>query len=169
MEMHPVTADDRQRLAALLELYTYDFSEMVGIDVGEDGRFHPPLLLDPYFAGDPRARGFLIRVEGKLAGFALVNQGSRLSDDPTVFDMAEFLVLRKYRRQGVGERAAGWLFDHFAGMWEVRQKLANTQATAFWRRIIGRRGAFEDLDVDDERWQGPVQRFDSRTGAGRVD
>jgi predicted acetyltransferase len=72
---------------------------------------------------------------------------------------------RRYRRHGVGERAAGWLFDRFAGIWEVRRTSANTQATAFWRRIIGRRGRFEDLVVDDERWHGPVQRFDSRTSA----
>jgi predicted acetyltransferase len=165
MEMHPVSAADRPRLAALLELYVYDFSEMLAIDVGEDGRFHPPWQLDPYFANDPRAHAFLIRVEAKLAGLALVKQGSRLSEDATIFDMAEFLVLRRYRRHGVGERAAGWLFDRFAGIWEVRQKLANTQASAFWRRIIGRRGPFEDLVVDDERWHGPVQRFDSRTSA----
>jgi predicted acetyltransferase len=57
---------------------------MLAIDVGEDGRFHPPWQLDPYFADDPRAHAFLIRVESKLAGLALVKQGSRLSDDATI-------------------------------------------------------------------------------------
>jgi predicted acetyltransferase len=163
MELHPVSAADRPRLMALLELYVYDFSELLAIDVGEDGRFHLPWQLDPYFADDPRARAFLIRVDGKLAGLALVNQGSRLTDDATTFDMAEFLVLRRYRRHGVGERAANWIFDRFAGIWEVRQKPVNTAATAFWRRILARRGPFEDLVVDDERWHGPAQRLDSRT------
>jgi hypothetical protein len=67
-----------------------------------------------------------------------------------------------YALEGI---TAGWLLDRFAGIWELRQKPANTQATAFWRRIIGRRGPFEDLVADGERWHGPVQRFDSRTSA----
>jgi len=35
------------RLAELFELYAYDFSEVLGLDVGEDGRFQLPAL-DPY-------------------------------------------------------------------------------------------------------------------------
>jgi len=66
-------------------------------------------------------------------------------------------------RRGVGERAAAWLFERFRGPWEVRQRRENQAATAFWRRAIGRYagGRFEELELDDERWRGPVQRFDS--------
>jgi hypothetical protein len=47
----------------------------------------------------------------------------------------------------------------------VRQVVKNTAATAFWRRVIDRytSGAFEDFLSDDERWRGPVQRFDNRS------
>jgi predicted acetyltransferase len=156
--------EDQARLVALFELYAYDFSEILGLDVGDDGRFRVPVL-DAYWT-DPRRHPFLIRVEERLAGFALVQRRSRLTGDEAVHDVAEFFVMRRYRRHGVGERAARWLFGRFRGRWEVRQKPENEAATAFWRRVIGRYsgGRFENVVWDDERWRGPVQRFDS-TGA----
>jgi predicted acetyltransferase len=154
--------DERERLEALFELYTYDFSEILNLDVGDDGRFPAPTL-GVYWI-DPRYHPFLIRVDEKLAGFALVRMGSRLTGDMAVWDLAEFFVLRKYRRRGVGESAARSLFDRFRGRWEVRVRAENDAAAAFWRRVIGRYsgGPFEDVDWDDEQWRGPVLRFDSR-------
>lgn len=146
------TSDDRARLDALLQLYVYDFSEMLPLDVDESGRFaFPPVEAD---------HAFLFRVDDKLAGFALVQERSRLTGAP-VRDMAEFFVMRRYRRRGVGEIAARWLFDALPGPWEVRQKAENVAAIAFWRRVIGAytHGRFEETTMDDERWRGPVQRF----------
>src|SRR5262249_46190937 len=107
--MQPATAGDRARLEALMQLYAYDFSEILGMDVDNQGRFDP-LPLDDYFR-HPRSHAFFIRVGRRLAGFALVRQRSRLSGDENVSDLEEFFVMRKYRRRGVGERAARWLFD----------------------------------------------------------
>jgi predicted acetyltransferase len=153
---------EQARIAALFELYVYDLSEVLGIDVGGGGRFRTPSL-DAYWT-DPRCHAFLIRVDERLAGFALVQERSRLTGDEAVCDVAEFFVMRRYRRHGIGERVAGWLFDRFRGPWEVRQKAENHAAIAFWRRAIGRYtgGRFEEVVLDDERWRGPVQRFDSK-------
>jgi predicted acetyltransferase len=154
--------EEQERLMALFEFYIYDFSESLSIDVGDDGRFRAPPL-DAYWT-DPRCHAFLIRVDEKLAGFALVQERSYLTGDEAVCDMAEFFVMRRYRRHGIGARVAGWLFDRFRGLWEVRQKAENHAATEFWRRAIGRYmgGRFEEVVLDDERWRGPMQRFDSR-------
>ena len=159
VEITPASAADRQRLAALFELYVYDFSELLGLDVADDGRFHAPQL-DAALA-DPRCHPFLFRADGKLAGFALVTERSRLSGDESVRDMAQFFVLRRWRRRGVGEAAARQLFERFGGTWEVREEAANAAAAAFWRRAIDRYtgGRFEELQLDDGRWHGPVQRF----------
>jgi predicted acetyltransferase len=161
VEVIPLRPEDRERLGALCELYVYDFSEALGLDVKDDGRFEVPPL-DAYWS-DPRSHGFLVRVDGELAGFALVREGSRLSDDASVRDVAEFFVLRKYRRRRVGERAASWLFDRFPGRWEVRQRAENAAATAFWRRAIGRYTGdrFDEVVWNDALWRGPVQRFTS--------
>lgn len=38
MDLVPATRDDKPALLALNEYSTYDFSELLGLDVGEDGR-----------------------------------------------------------------------------------------------------------------------------------
>jgi predicted acetyltransferase len=151
----PAGVEEESTLAALLQLYVYDFSEMLALDVGDDGRY-----------AVPQAEGrdaFLVRVDGKLAGFALHAGKSRLTGEAGVHDVAELFVLQRYRRSGVGEQAARWLFDRFPGRWEVRQKAENTRAIAFWRRVIDRYtgGRFEEEALADERWRGVVQRFDN--------
>jgi predicted acetyltransferase len=157
---------DRERLLALSEFYVYDLSDVMPFDLAEDGRFSV-FRVDAYFA-NPRRHAFVVRVDGRLAGFALVHNGSRLSEDESIFDMAEFFVMRKYRGQGVGARAAVALFERFRGRWEVRQRAENQPATQFWRKVVARYtgGRFEELIIDDERWRGPVQCFDSASAAG---
>ena len=160
--MTPASADDRARVEALYELYVYDFSEFLGLDVAEDGRFHGPSIASFFTELDRHA--LLFRADGLIVGFALVVESSRLTGEPGVCDVAEFFVLRRHRRSGIGEQAARWMFDRFPGRWEVRQKTENPTATAFWRRVIGRYTSdrFEEIELDDDRWRGPVQRFDTR-------
>ena len=77
--------------------------------------------------------------------------------------MAEFFVMRKYRRQGVGRTAACAVFDRFTGAWEIRQRQDNLDATAFWRRTIAgyTGGQYREVQWNDGTWTGPVQLFSS--------
>jgi predicted acetyltransferase len=127
-------ASDEPIMANLLELYLHDFSEFVPSTIGEDGRFGYPYLA-AYWQERERFP-FLIRVETTLAGFALVRQGSLRSGEPDVMDMAEFFVLRGWRRRGVGGTAAHTLFQHFPGQWEVRVLEANVGALPFWEHTV---------------------------------
>ena len=119
--------DDRAVLRRLVELYRYDFSEFDRADVGLHGEFGYRYL-DHYWTESGR-QPFLFRVDNNWAGFALVRE-------MPPYDMAEFFVMRKYRRVGVGRRAAVDVFDRFPGAWQIRQQLSNSAATAFWRRVI---------------------------------
>ena len=153
--------EERAILENLFELYTYEFSDIVGCDVEDNGRFASRSMA--LYWQDEWRHPFLFRVAGKLAGFALVHRRSHISGDDDVWDMAEFFVLRKYRHQGVGAGVAARLFELHRGAWEVRQLEANKGATAFWRRAIGdfTGGKFEEVAMNDERWSGPVQFFNS--------
>ena len=71
------------------------------------------------------------------------------------FDMAEFFVMRKYRRHGVGRQAALEIFRRFPGPWQVRQQRFNPEATAFWHKSIPY--AYEERETADE----VIQEFDS--------
>jgi len=161
ISLSPAAPEKRVVLENLFQLYAYDWSELGRLDVRDDGRF-ADYPLDDYWRDDWR-HPFLLRVDGKLAGFALVSERSRLTGTPGVRDMAEFFVMRKYRRQGVGLAAAHAAFDRFAGPWEIRQRDENVDATAFWRRVIARytNGRFEERRWDDATWTGPVQIFSS--------
>jgi predicted acetyltransferase len=155
----PIVIGDREVLRHLVDLYAYDFSAFMNLDVEETGRFAFEDL--SHYWNDPLRHPFFVRSDGKLAGFALVHERSRLSGTSGIHDMAEFFILRNYRRRGVGERAAKAIFDRLPGSWEIRQRSSNVDAVAFWRRVIERytHGAFREVTWHDEIWQGPVQFF----------
>jgi len=111
----------------LLELYQYDFSEFVESDVDEHG-LYGYRYLDNYWTESDR-RPLLFKVEGHWSGFALVRTGAP-------HDMAEFFVMRRYRRSGIGVRAARAVFARFPGAWQVRQMASNPASTMFWKRAI---------------------------------
>lgn len=161
--LDPVPAPGEPILDRLMQLYAYDFSELTGWDIADDGAF---------FSGESKAvyqrqpwrHAFLLRVDGHLAGFAILDEKSRITGDPEVMDVAEFFVMRKYRRRGIGAVAAARAFDMFPRNWEVRQMAGNDAAIAFWRKTIARytNGRFTEATFDDDRWRGPVQSFDAR-------
>ena len=161
MKIDVQQAADKEQdlLAALFQLYRYDFTEFTGDDVGDDGRFDVGRL--PMYWSDPSRWPFVLRVDGHPAGFALVRRGEALDDGGDVMDVAEFFVMRKYRRHRAGEGMATQLFRRFPGRWQVREMQENLPAQAFWRTIIRRYtgGRFDEIRVDDDRWRGPVQYF----------
>jgi predicted acetyltransferase len=133
--LEPASAGDAGLLANLLELYIHDLSDVFPVELGADGRFgYAKLPL--YFSEPARRFPFLLRQAGRVAGFALVTRGSPLSDDPDVLDVAEFFVMRRYRRADVGRRAAFALWDHMPGSWIVRVSEGNRPAVPFWSRIV---------------------------------
>jgi predicted acetyltransferase len=88
-----------------------------------------------HFWTDERRQRYLVRVDGKLSGFVLTRVGTYFSGD-NAQEISEFFILRKYRRQGVGQSVATRLFDGFGGTWEVAVMKTNTPAQHFWRRVI---------------------------------
>ena len=127
------TPRDSTVLANLLELYSHDLSGMFGLEVGANGRFGYAKL--PLYWQEPEHRfAFLIRHGTALAGFALATRGSPVSDDPDVFDVAEFFVMRRHRGAGIGSSAAALLWDRFAAPWTVRVAEANRGGYGFWFR-----------------------------------
>ncbi len=136
LDVDPARPDERDIVANLMQFYLYDFSEFDGAQVGEDGRFTDlDSELDAY-GTVPERHALLLRVAGKPAGFALVDELSRRPNGNDRHYVAEFFVMRAYRRRGFGEAVAHAIFDRFPGPWQVAQIGANLPAQAFWRRVI---------------------------------
>ena len=121
-------------LGNLLELYAHDFSEFRNLEIGEDGRFGYRSL--PLYWSEPNRHPFFIGIDGKLAGLVFVKQGSEVSGNDAVWDMAEFFIVRGCRRRGIGARAAHEVWRRFPGQWEVRVMQANVPAQHFWAEAI---------------------------------
>jgi predicted acetyltransferase len=127
VEVVPARLEDKGVVRQLVELYLHDFSEFDDRDVTDHGLFGYRYL-DHYWT-EPDRHPFLFRVDGHWAGFAFV----RTADASSI---AEFFVLRKYRRDGVGTAAARAIFQRFPGPWTVEQIANNADARTFWHHAI---------------------------------
>jgi predicted acetyltransferase len=152
--VEPAVHRDATVIANLLELYSHDLSEVFCLELGTGGRFGYESL--PLYWSEPDLRfPFLVRCGNLLVGFALVTRGSPASDDPNVFDVAEFFVVRRHRRCGVGRRAVFLLWSRIAGRWIVRVSEANHRGCQFWASVVAEytRGVFLE-----------TRRFDGQRG-----
>ena len=161
----PAAPEQEPVLANLLELYAHDFSEFFALQIGADGRYGYQSL--PLYWSEANRFPFLVRVNGALAGFVLLQQGSQVSDARDIWDVAEFFVLRGYRRQGVGLKVAHQLWRMFAGAWEVRVAARNLVAHSFWQHAISSftcaRAEAGLTDVAGQSWR--VFSFSSKATA----
>ena len=146
-------------LAALAQLYQYDFSEIEGGVTGLDGRYQYLDDLEDRLR-HPGATAWLFRVVDPqflaetLAGFAIVLPITDGSADQAI---DEFFVLRKYRRLGVGRAAATAIMSAVPGTWVVQGTRNNMAARAFWRRVadeiaVGSVAVAEDSSVTYPAW-----------------
>jgi predicted acetyltransferase len=165
MNVHLTVASPAERVALenLMQLYSHDFSEhWAGRkegDLNELGRF-ADYPLDAYWS-EPTHIPLLIRVNEKLAGFALLNRVSH-AERPVDRNMAEFFIARKYRRSGIGSLAAHQIFSRYPGRWETAIARRNAAALVFWRRAIVRHPLVvdvEEFDIATPAWNGPVISF----------
>jgi len=146
-------------LRQLGQFYFYDFSEIEGDWVDENGRFTE--INTERFWTLPGARAFLCRVDGHWAGFAMISQRSFLVDVPQANVVEEFFVMRQYRRRGVGIGMANRLFDLVSGEWHLAQTPNNDKARKFWHQVVRQRTEepVEEHQLDDDLWVGTLQRM----------
>lgn len=155
--LHAALAD-QVPIRRMLELYQHDLSDIWDQDLDLHGEYG--YALDRYWHA-PVHQAFVFRCDGHYAGFCLVDDDVCLRGNQLW--MAQFFVLKKYRRRHVGEQAACQVFDSIRGAWEVGQMPGNQRATAFWRRVIGRytHGRYVEHALNDKRWNGFLQCFDN--------
>jgi predicted acetyltransferase len=133
IELHLAEFEEKNILKNLMQFYDYDFSEFTDEDVLDKGHYDEYPYMDQYWEQTNRVP-YLIRVEGNLAGFVLV----RTIDEAhySYYSIAEFFVMKKYRRSGVGKQAAEAIFGKHRGQWEVYQIERNKPAQIFWVKVI---------------------------------
>ncbi|MBB6453837.1 putative acetyltransferase [Salirhabdus euzebyi] len=117
----------------LFQFYVYEFTAYRDeIRVEEDGKYQP-YDLTAYWEKE-NYHPYIIKVEEEIAGFALVTTESESNASHSI---AEFFILKKFNRKGIGSHAARSIFRKFQGPWEVTQIATNKRAQQFWRKVIG--------------------------------
>ncbi len=121
-------AKDLPCIENMMQFYNYDLSESVPIDFAAHGLYQ----IQPkgaYWAQFLVA-AFLIKVDGELAGFAVVD--NELLEVDSQYNMGYFFVARRYRGSGVGRIVAAKLLEKFPGKWEIYHLKNNQPARRFW-------------------------------------
>ncbi len=164
-ELIAATRSHKSILADLLQLYIEEFSAFVTVPVGLDGRFVyknlPSYLTEPaviLFSSASARNGPALSLSTRFR--SLRPQSSR---EENCWDMAEFFVLDKYRRRGLGSNVAHAVWRAFPGRWEVRVMEWHKAAHVFWSESIagfaGRKVASTPIEAHGRKWR--VFAFDS--------
>jgi predicted acetyltransferase len=154
-------------LRRLMQLYLYDLGSLDGWDIGDDGAYGNAARIEAFWNTGQRDR-YLVKADGKLAGFVLTRVGSYFSGEGAQ-EISEFFILKKYRLHGVGRMVATHIFDRFDGTWEVRVMRTNAPAQAFWRVVIAgyTDDCYEEFVAQHDTTQFVVFRFRGEDRAQR--
>lgn len=136
VKLQLMRVEEKSLLARLMELYEYEFSQFSDADVNEFG-YYGYAHIDDYWNEEGRFP-YLIRVDGKIAGFALVCPHCDYRKEKGARSVGEFFVMLKYRRKGVGAKVAAQLFEKHRGHWEVCYWKNNLPASRFWKKVVGK-------------------------------
>jgi predicted acetyltransferase len=167
IKLQTAAVDDKPLLRNLMQLYLYDISEFTTEDPNRHGMFDYPYL-DHYWTEQGRQEEgrlpILIQINDEVAGFALINQISHyVPRSGNTRNLAEFFIMRKWRRRSIGKVVVKEIFDTYPGHWEIKQQRENVNALQFWRNVIDEytNHGYKEVEMNDASWNGWVQEFDN--------
>ena len=136
LELVPATIEDYPTIQNMGRFYVYDMTEYMGGDadwnIPENGLFE---CIDfKKYWDQPDTSPFIVRKNKEIAGFVIVDKKG--SDQQVDFNMAQFFILRKFQKKGIGRAVAEHCFNRFVGVWEVMVMPKNEGAYQFWKKVI---------------------------------
>jgi predicted acetyltransferase len=149
IKIEPVKIEEKEILRNLLEKYNYEFSQYENTDVNNLGLYGFDYL-DYYWTVNSNFPYF-IKANNQLAGFAMVTDHPDINIK-TDFTMAEFTVLHKYRKIGVGKYVVNELFKKHKGKWQIKFHPNNKASELFWTKVVSEytKGKFEIIENNIE-------------------
>ena len=155
-ELIPAAPEYKAVIKNLMQFYIYDFSEYVQCDVEMDGLFSAYPYFDHYWQEVNRFP-YLVKKDEKYIGFVFVRCIE--SAERRYFSIAEFFIMKRYRRAGIGKGVARQLFNLHKGQWQVYQMENNLPAQLFWQQVIDEytQGVFKERLEQGRR----IQDFES--------
>lgn len=117
----------------LFQFYCYDTSPEDGYDVQESGFYS---LSPEYFAQywtEPNWSAHLLRWNGAIAGFALLEPSDAL---PGGMELADLFIMQRFRRHGIGRQVVRHFMTNRSVPWTVVVYDNAAGAKAFWHAIF---------------------------------
>lgn len=152
IEIYRVPYDKKHVIRNLLEIYLYDMSEFDddedSLDLNEAGVYGYKYL-DHYWTDEGRYP-YIVTADGKIAGFSLIRT---VETNPLTFEIAEFFILKKYRKLGMGKLLCSKLFCLHEGNWIINTPIKNQTAQHFWRNTVkhASEGIFTEYLIENGR------------------
>ncbi len=142
LEISKIGPESDLVLRNLFQHYVHDMAEWFEIDTQADGSYS----YDTSLIWENGYDAYLAKVGDSIAGFALVGSAKDWLDDARAHDVHEFFVIRRFRRNGLGQRMATLLWNERPGEWLVRVLELNAPAVLFWRAAISSysRGSYKE-------------------------
>ena len=160
VELQKINLDEKSVIQNMMQFYLYDYSDTDKRDINSWGLFEYEYL-DSYFDEDEDRVPFFIKLNDIVVGFVLINNHSVLSDAKDVRSIAEFFVMKKYRRIGIGTATVKSVFDSYPGKWEIKIDENNKVALAFWRKCIkdSTNGNYKEKYLKNDKLKAYVEIF----------
>jgi len=159
IKLIPIGKERKEVLYNLYQFYEYDFSPYSEIDLGLDGRFS--VNLEHYWE-DARWNPLFICYEKQIIGFLVILLENYDTDPDPTHVIYDFLILKKYRRRGLGKSAAIQAFDLYKANWKVAQMKENGPAIDFWRDVVNGYTSGQYTEVFREDRNKYTQSFTNR-------
>lgn len=127
--LEKVNPNDKDVFENLFQLFAYDFSELMGMDICDDGKYRGLNDMEDYYS-KPNYYSYFVKVDGKFAGVAVL----RFDEETNYF--RHFFIMRKYRRKKVGQDSVHMIFKLHPGKWRVSPFDFNKPAISFWKKVF---------------------------------
>ena len=87
---------------------------------------------DLYFEDEDKVAYFIMENDTKkILGFIMI------SKNINIYNINEFMILPKYRKIGIGKKAAFMIFNMYKGCYQVSPSYGSSAAYDFWKNVIG--------------------------------
>ncbi|MCL2774092.1 MAG: phosphotransferase [Oscillospiraceae bacterium] len=150
-----VPFEKKHILRNMLELYFYDMSEFDDeydkMELNDAGLYGYGYL--DYYWNEEGRYPYLLTVDQNLAGLALIRVVEPI---PLTFEVAEFFIMKKYRKLGIGSILSSKIFELHKGKWTISTPIKNIVAQNFWRKAVKNAAPekYEEYLTDDGRYIG---------------
>ena len=144
-----VKIEHKNLLWNLLQKYLYELSDVYGDDIEDDGNYSYDYF-ENYFNPEENREALIFRYDDKIIGFCMINDHS-FNEKSIDYSMAEFSIVQKYRKNGLGKRAISKVLSQRKGKWQIKYSLDNPTAQKFWENVLSDYKSTETLLEDNEK------------------